>query len=131
MNLMFVGTPVPLCHFLAHTLRAHERWEEEHLPALEVRLGVSASTVQLVWTAGMCPDAVISTVGDCTAVVLAFCLGIRESSALSIQTIGVELSEDSIHLRLSVMKGRAVSRVQPVAYRCTGDFASPLDLFHK
>jgi hypothetical protein len=53
MHLMLVGTPVPICPLLAHTLRAYERWEEEHFPALEVRLGVSASTVQLVWTAGM------------------------------------------------------------------------------
>jgi hypothetical protein len=131
MHLMLVGTPVPPCPLLAHTLRAYERWEEEHFPALEVRLGISASTVQLVWTAGMCPDAVLSTVRDCTAVVLAFCLGLRESSALSIQTTDVEHSENFVRLRLSVLKGRAVSRVQPVAYHRTGDFASPLDLFHK
>jgi hypothetical protein len=52
MNLMLVGTPVPLCQFLAHTLRAHERWEEEHLPALEVRLGVKGCARELafIWT---------------------------------------------------------------------------------
>jgi hypothetical protein len=131
MHLMLAGTPVPPCPLLAHTLRAYERWEEESFPHLEVRLGVSASIIQLVWTAGMCPDAVLSTVRDCTAVVLGFCLGLRESSVLSLQTTDVEITAHSIRLRLSVLKGRAASRVQQVAYHRTGDFASPLDLFSK
>jgi hypothetical protein len=128
-HLMLIGTPVPPYPLLPHVLRAYQRWEEKRFPMLEVRLGVSASITQLVWTAGMCPDVVLSTVHDCTAVALAFCLGLRESLVLSLQTTDVELTSHFIRLRLSVLKGRAACRVQQVAYHQTGDFASRLDFF--
>lgn len=78
----------------------------------------------------MTDGADLPTIRDAAVVLFAYCLnGLRDSSVLSIKTFDVNLDNEKIIARLSVVKGKQASRQQLVRYDRLGDLPSPVDLW--
>lgn len=73
MQLAVTGTSVPNYPFLAHVLRAYQRWEKQQFPQPEVRCGVPASVVQAMLGLGMAPNSQ-GLLRNSAMVVFAYCV---------------------------------------------------------
>ena len=129
MHMKLLGCVAPPAPFVSHAIRAYARWEELTHPTPERRAGLSASTVQQIWTHGMTDNVSITDLRAATAVLLAFCLGLRESSVLTLQSHNVHVDVNQISIRPSVIKGKNASQQQDLSYHRVGAFPSPIDLF--
>jgi hypothetical protein len=128
MHQSLTGLPLPDMPMVAVAARAYGHWYEEdsiHIP----RLGVPAHVALAVWRKGM--DATtLPELRTSVTVMLAFVLGLRESSALSILSENVALTADALTVRLSMSKGRVTRTLPPAVYRrVSASVASPVDLF--
>lgn len=86
MQVVLTGVPVPTFPLLSHELRGCERWREERFPPPDIRSLLSSEQVQRIWGMGMSVP-LTQTVRDCAVCVFAICFnGLRDSSAMSIQT---------------------------------------------
>jgi hypothetical protein len=128
MHQSITGRPPPDMPMVSVAVRAYGHWFEEDTPR-SPRLGVPAHVVLAVWRDGM-SAASVAELQSATAIVLAFVLGLRESSALSIPAGNVTLTADAVTVRLTVAKGRVVRNLPPAVYRrVSSTLPSPLDLF--
>jgi hypothetical protein len=128
MHQSLTGLPLPDMPMVAVAARAYGQWYEEdsiHSP----RLGVPAHVALAVWRKDM--DATtLPELRASVTVVLAFVLGLRESSALCILSENVAFTADALTVCLSMSKGRVARTLPPAVYRrVSASVASPLDLF--
>jgi site-specific recombinase XerD len=131
MQQLLWGTAVPAYHTVPVALRAYARWEEGGQPTADQRIGVPATIAQAIWALGIDPESSVQQVRDTALVTLSYCLGLRESSAVSIRADAITIDATSLQCRLSIVKGRIASSVPPVAYSRVSTLASPVDLFQK
>jgi hypothetical protein len=118
-------TTMPL---LSALQRAYSKWEAEKFSSLSHRGGVPADIVQAIWSHAIQSQA-RDVVRDGAAVVLAYVLGLRESSLLSLPAEGVTWDEHKVTAQLVVVKGKALRHSIPSNYqRCAPDLPSPVDL---
>jgi site-specific recombinase XerC len=75
--------------------RAYAKWEADKYPSLSHRGGVPADIVQDIWSHPIQSQAQ-NAVRDGAAVVLAYVLGLRESSLLSLPAEGVTWDEHKV-----------------------------------
>lgn len=69
--------------------------------------------------------------GQCYEV-FAYCMnGLRDSSVMSLLASNVELRNDEVVARLTVIKGKPASRVRLVKYRHMSEAPSPIDLWKR
>jgi hypothetical protein len=85
-------TTMPLLSALQH---AYSKWEAEKYPSLTHRGGVPADIVQAILSHAMQSQA-RNVVRDGADVVLAYVLGLRESSLLSLPAEGVTWDEHKV-----------------------------------
>jgi hypothetical protein len=89
---------------------------------------VAADIVQAIWSRAIQSQA-LNNVRDGAAVVLAYVLGLRESSLLSLPTEVVTRDEHKVTAQLVVVKGKALRHLIPSSYQhCAPDLPSPVDL---
>jgi hypothetical protein len=118
-------TKMPL---LSALQRAYAQWEAEKYPSLTHRGGIPADVVQAIWAYAIQSET-RGVVRDGAAVVLAYVLGLRESSLLSLPKEGVKWDEQKVTAHLVVVKGKALRHTIPGSYqRCATDLPSPVDL---
>lgn len=131
MHLTLTGIAVPAFPYLDIVIRAYRKWEEGTFPQASVRCGLSADILQRIWALGMSSDD-RDTVRECAACVFAFCFnGLRESTVMSVLCQNVTLTDDGIHVRVSMCKGREASHEQLLGYHRTGDMTSPIDVIRR
>jgi hypothetical protein len=97
-----VTTTMPLLSALQH---ACAKWEAEKYPSLSHRGGVPADIIQAIWSHTIQSQAG-NVVRDGAAVVLAYVLGVRESSLLSLPAEGVTWDEHKVTAQLVVVKAK-------------------------
>jgi hypothetical protein len=89
---------------------------------------VQADIVQAIWWHAIQSQAQI-VVRDGAAAVLAYLLGLRESSLLSLPAEGMTWDEHQVTAQLVVVKGKELRHSIPSSYqRCDSDLPSPVDL---
>lgn len=87
--------------------------EEEELvyPQRNVRCGLSAAQMRLVWESGVAA-ASLEAVSDAAVCPFAYCFnGLREISVCSLQTQDAELEEERLICRFHVVKGKREIRL--------------------
>lgn len=85
MHRMVCGEEPPSFPLVSHAIRAYGKWEEDNYPKPDVRIGIPASVVQLIWGMGMSTEDP-SILHDAAMVLFAFCMnGLRESSVTTIE----------------------------------------------
>jgi hypothetical protein len=118
--------PMPILQAL---LRAYSQWEALSFPRLPHRGGVPADVIQAIWANAM-QSAERVVIRDAAEVVLAYVLGLRESSVMSLSAENITHTATKMTVRLVLVKGKPIRHAEPAAYTRTGiaDLPSPIDL---
>jgi site-specific recombinase XerC len=83
------------------------------------RGGVSAYIIQSIWANAMQSKERV-VIRDAAAVILAYLLGLRESSVISLPTENITHTAAKITVRLVLVKGKAFLHAMPATYARTG-----------
>ena len=131
MQLTLTGVEVCPYPFVQHVMRAYKRWEEDHFPMATVRCGLSTKVLKRIWGLGMSTSS-FSVLRDSAVCVLDFCFNVlREISVLSLREDAMCIDNSKVTAGLSMVKGKAASRVPLVAYHRRGNMASWIDIIQK
>ena len=88
-------------------MRPYRNCESEEFPVHDVRIGLSAGLVNLVWRKGMRDEASFASIRDASMVFFAFIFGLRESSILAVRREDVrEVSSGHCEVMVQILKGR-------------------------
>jgi hypothetical protein len=107
--------------------RAYAHWYKEG-QVRTPRLGVPATVMQAIWRVDI-ESASLPDLRSASALVRVYCLGLRESSTLSLLASHVRISEDKLVVRPSVSKGATVDHRLAVYRPISAAFPSPIDLY--
>jgi hypothetical protein len=113
-------------------LRAYGQWEERSFPRQTHRGGVLADIIQAVWANAMKSEEHV-VIRDAAAVILAYVLGLRESSVMSLPAENNTQTAAKITVRLVLVDGKALRHAVLATYARTGaaTLPSPIDLLQK
>jgi hypothetical protein len=113
---------------LQELLRAYGQWKTRSFPRLTHRDGVSAGIIQAIWANAMQSEERV-VIRDAAAVILAYVLGPRELSVMSLVAENITLTAAKMTVRLVLVKGKALRHAVPATYARTGvaSLPSPID----
>jgi hypothetical protein len=113
-------------------LRAYGQWEARSFPRLTHRGGVPADIIQAIWANAMQSEERV-VIRDAAAVILAYVLGLRESSVMSLPAENITHTAAKMTVRLVLVKGKALRHAVLATYARTGvaTLPSPIDLLQK
>jgi site-specific recombinase XerC len=86
-------------------LRAYGQWEARSFPRLTHRGGLPADIVQATWANSMQSEERV-VIRDAAAVILAYVLGLRESSVMSLPAENITHTAANMTVRLVLVKGK-------------------------
>jgi site-specific recombinase XerC len=87
-------------------LRAYGQWEARSFPRLTHRGGVPADIIQAIWENAMQSEGLV-VIRDAAAVILAYVLGLRESTVMSLPAENITHTAAKMTVRLVLVKGKA------------------------
>jgi hypothetical protein len=101
-------------------------------PRLTHRGGLPADIVQAIWANAMQLEELV-VIRDAAAAILAYVLGLRESSDMSLPAENITHAAAKMTVRLVLEKGKALRHVVLATYARTGvaNLPSPIDLLQK
>jgi site-specific recombinase XerC len=113
-------------------LRAYGKWEARSFPRLTHRGGAPADIIQSMWANAMQSEERV-VIRDAAAVILAYVLGLRKSSVMSLPAENITHTAAKMTVRLMFVKGKALRHAVLATYARTGvaNLPSPIDLLQK
>jgi hypothetical protein len=96
-------------------LRAYGQWEARSFPRLTHRGGVPADIIQAIWANAMQSEERV-VIRDAAAVILAYVLGLRESSVMSLPAENITHTAAKMTVRLVLVKGKALRHAGLATY---------------
>jgi hypothetical protein len=113
-------------------LRAYGQWEARSFPRLTHRGGLPADIVQATWANSMQSEERV-VIRDAAAVILAYVLGLRESSVMSLPAENITHTAANMTVRLVLVKGKELRHAVLATKARTGVaiLPSPIDLLQK